>query len=81
METFENIYSDLSKQAGKCRMRDVGLGWKPSTGDSSQTVTVDANDLQSAQWSRAAKGHEVKILTRKNGIIQLDGFKEDVSLG
>ncbi len=30
-----------------------------------------------AQWSRAARGYEVKILSRNDGVIQLDGFKQE----
>lgn len=79
METFDNIYYEISRQPGKCRLRDIGLGWKPSTGDAAQTFALEGADIQSAQWSRAAKGYELKILSRKNGTIQLDGFQEDVS--
>lgn len=79
METFDNIYYEISKIPGKCRLRDIGLGWKPNGGDTNSTVALDGPDIQSAQWSRAAKGYELKILSRKNGTIQLDGFQEDVS--
>jgi len=77
METFENVYLDISKQPGRCRMRDGGLGWKPSgEGD---TFTLEGQDISSAQWSRAAKGYEMKILSRKGAIHQLDGFDGEVS--
>lgn len=32
----------------------------------------------SAQWSRAARGYELKIIARNAGVVQLDGFKQDV---
>lgn len=76
MESFERIYLDLSKQAGKCRIAETGLGWKPSGGG--DTFTVDASNIASAQWSRAAKGYELKILSRTSGVIQLDGFDQEV---
>jgi structure-specific recognition protein 1 len=75
-ESFESIHLDLSKEQGKCRFADSGLGWKPSGGG--ETFTLDKNNIGSAQWSKAAKGHELKVLTRNGEIIQLDGFKEDV---
>lgn len=78
MESFERIYLDLSKQPGKCRIAESGLGWKPSNGG--DTFTLDANNLGQAQWSRAAKGYELKILSRDSGVIQLDGFDQEVSL-
>ncbi|KAK4634581.1 FACT complex subunit pob3 [Fulvia fulva] len=74
-ESFDNIYLNLSKQPGKCRLAESGLGWKPASGG--QTFTLDKSDLQSAQWSRAARGHELKIYARNEGVVQLDGFKED----
>lgn len=75
-ETFENIYLDLSKQSGKCRFAESGLGWKPSGGG--ETFTLDASQIGAAQWSRASKGYELKILSRNVGVIQLDGFEQEV---
>ena len=80
-ESFDNIYLDLSKQSGKCRFADSGLGWRPSGGG--DTFTLDGSNIGSAQWSRAARGFELKVLTRnmgKTGIIQLDGFQQEVSM-
>ena len=75
-ESFDNIYLDLSKQPGKCRLADSGLGWKPSGGG--DTFTLDASNIGSAQWSKASKGYELKIYTRNSGVIQLDGFEQEV---
>lgn len=75
-ESFDDIYLDLSKQPGKCRLAESGLGWKPSGG---QSFTIDKADFQSAHWSRAARGYELKIYSRTHGVVQLDGFKPDVS--
>ena len=77
MESFESIYLDLSSQPGKCRIAETGLGWKPSAGG--DTFTLDGNDIGGAQWSRAARGFELKILSRTSGVIQLDGFDQEVS--
>ena len=75
-ESFENIYLDLQKQPGKCRFAESGLGWKPSGGG--DTFTLDSSNIGGAQWSRASKGYEVKILSRNSGVIQLDGFEQEV---
>ncbi len=75
-ESFDNIYLDLSKESGKCRFAETGFGWKPSGGG--DTFTLDHSNIGSAQWSRAAKGYEVKILLRNSGIVQLDGFSQEV---
>ncbi|MCJ1292384.1 FACT complex subunit [Xylographa carneopallida] len=75
METFEGIHLDISKQPGKCRIAESGLGWKPSGGG--DTFTLDNSNIGGAQWSRAARGYELKILSRESGIIQLDGFETE----
>ena len=75
-ESFDNIYLDLSRDYGKCRFAETGFGWKPAGGG--DTFTLDHTNIASAQWSRAAKGYEVKILLRNSGILQLDGFSQEV---
>lgn len=74
-ESFDNIYLDLSKDSGKCRLAESGLGWKPSGGS---TFTLDKGEFLSAQWSRASRGYEMKIYARNQGVVQLDGFKQEV---
>ncbi|KAK5676535.1 FACT complex subunit [Elasticomyces elasticus] len=74
MESFDDIYLDLSKQSGKCRLAESGLGWKPSGGN---TFTLDKADMISGQWSRAARGYELKVIARNAGVVQLDGFRQD----
>ena len=65
----------MSKDNGKCRFAESGLGWKPAGGG--DAFTLDQSNIGGAQWSRAAKGYEVKILQRNSSIIQLDGFQQD----
>lgn len=77
-ESFDNIYLDFSKEPGKCRFAESGVGWKPSGG---QTFTLDKTDLTSGQFSRAARGYEVKIYAKNAGVVQLDGFSKDVGHG
>ncbi|CAI4211454.1 unnamed protein product [Parascedosporium putredinis] len=75
IESFDKIYLDLSKEDGKCRFAKDGFGWKPSGGG--DTFTLDGTQIGSAQWSRAARGYELKILDRTSRVIQLDGFQHD----
>lgn len=75
MESFDNIYLDLSRQPGKCKIAESGLGWRPAGGG--DTFTLDSSNVGAAQWSRAAKGYELKILSRSSGVIQLDGFDQE----
>lgn len=76
-ESFDNIFLDLSKESGKCRFAESGFGWKPSGGG--DTFTLDSGNIASAQWSRASKGYEVKIMLRNSGVVQLDGYAQEVS--
>lgn len=75
-ESFDNIYLDLSKEPGKCRFAETGFGWKPAAGG--DTFTLDHTNIGGAQWSRASRGYEVKILLRTSGVVQLDGFSQEV---
>ncbi|ROT38805.1 FACT complex subunit pob-3 [Sodiomyces alkalinus F11] len=75
IESFDGIYLDLSTSSGKCRFAETGLGWKPAGGG--DTFTLDHEQIASAQWSRAARGYEIKILSRESRIIQLDGFQQE----
>lgn len=77
-ESFDNIYLDLSKESGKCRFAETGFAWKPAGGG--ETFTLDHTNIGGAQWSRAAKGYEIKIMLRNSGILQLDGFQADVGI-
>lgn len=74
-ESFDNIYLDLSRDDGKCRFAKDGFGWKPSHGG--DTFTLDGTQIGNAQWSRAARGYELKILDRTSRVIQLHGFQQD----
>ena len=41
--------------------------------------TLDKEDISQASWSRAARGYELKILTKKAKVNQFDGFQQEVS--
>ncbi|KAF2184748.1 SSrecog-domain-containing protein [Zopfia rhizophila CBS 207.26] len=75
METFPETYLNLSKKHGVTRFAESGWGWRPSSGG--DTFTLDQSQIVQAQWSRAARGYEVKLLSRADGVIQLDGFKHE----
>jgi structure-specific recognition protein 1 len=63
--------------SGRCRLAESGLGWKPSGQKDSEPFTLDNSQIAAAQWSKAAKGYELKIVTRDSAVIQLDGFEQD----
>ncbi|KAH3900024.1 probable FACT complex subunit POB3 [Saccharomycodes ludwigii] len=81
---FDRIFFNQSKLGGRCRIADSGLGWKPSTSGGSNSTTkgnqpflLPASELSSVQWSRGCKGYELKINTKHQGVLQLDGFSQD----
>ena len=76
METFQNIHYDLSKSAGRLRVADSGMGWKGNK--SENPLTLESGSFNNAQWSKGARGYEVKIFSRSQGVIYLDGFQEEV---
>ena len=78
-EKFEDIYLNLSAEPGKCRVTDAGLGWRSVEGG--DPFFLDPSDMNGTQWSRAARGYELKIFTKTATVVQLDGFKEDVRVG
>lgn len=75
-ENFEGIYLDLSKLPGRCRIAEAGIGWKPQGGG--EAFTLDAKSIAHAQWSRAARGYELKVTSSIDGLHQLDGFQQEV---
>ncbi|KAI9757255.1 MAG: FACT complex subunit [Lichina confinis] len=75
LETFEQIYLDVSHHPGKCRLAENGLGWRPAGG--SDTFTLDRANIVTAQWSRGCRGYELKLYTSTTGVVQLDGFAEE----
>lgn len=80
MEEFKGIYLDSYVQSGTCRFVESGLGWKPSKdGNKTNTFTREKGDMAAAQWSRGVKGQQLKIFMHKSSVVQLDGFKEEVS--
>ncbi|KAL8919949.1 MAG: hypothetical protein Q9208_006517 [Pyrenodesmia sp. 3 TL-2023] len=72
VEEFNGIYLDLSKQPGKVKFAEAGLAWRPSAGG--ENFGRDGQQFSQCQWSRGARGYEVKILLRGSEVIQLDGF-------
>jgi structure-specific recognition protein 1 len=51
------------------------MGWKAKEG-TGETLTLTKDQMTHGFWNRAARGYEVKIYTRDDRIIQIDGFKE-----
>lgn len=80
---FDRIFMNQSKFGGRFRIADSGLGWKVSTSGGSASAQnkapflLPATELSTVQWSRGCRGFELKINTKNQGVIQLEGFSED----
>lgn len=75
---FEKIYLNQSRLNGRMRIADSGLGWKAST-SSGDTITsapflLPSEDILAAIWSRGSRGYELRVQTKNQGVVLLDGF-------
>lgn len=79
---FEKIYLNESKLDGRMRIADSGLGWKVSStsGLVKAPFLLPAEEILTGLWSRGSRGYELRVQTKNQGIIRLDGFDgEDFS--
>ncbi|GCE98649.1 FACT complex subunit [Zygosaccharomyces mellis] len=80
---FDRIYLNQSKFNGRFRIADSGLGWKSANAggsaanQSKQPFLLPATELSTVQWSRGCRGFELKVNTKNQGVVQLDGFAPD----
>jgi FACT complex subunit SSRP1/POB3 len=75
-ETYDNIYLDLSKNSGRCRFADSGIGWKPAAGG--DTWTLDRGEIVQASFGKGSKGYELRIIRKEEpNVVQLDGFQQE----
>ncbi|KAG5518621.1 hypothetical protein PMAC_002589 [Pneumocystis sp. 'macacae'] len=72
---YDDIHLNQGKISGRLRLASSGLGWKES--NSEEPYIVSASDIRKAQWSRAARGFELKLTLRNGGFVQLDGFEDE----
>ncbi|GME67944.1 unnamed protein product [[Candida] boidinii] len=77
---YEKIYLNQSRAPGRMRIADSGLGWKGATIPGSTVKTapflLPADEISSVHWSRASRGWELRIDTKNQGSVMLDGFDQ-----
>lgn len=74
---FEKIYLNQSRVNGRMRLADSGLGWKASTtGDSTSNAPflLPSEEILATHWSRGSRGYELRVQTKNQGVVRLDGF-------
>ncbi|ODV70530.1 SSrecog-domain-containing protein [Hyphopichia burtonii NRRL Y-1933] len=81
---FEKIYLNQSRFNGRMRIADSGLGWKVSSNVNANTNSapflLPLEEILTSAWSRGSRGYELRVQTKNQGVISLDGFDvEDFS--
>ncbi|KAG2733033.1 hypothetical protein G9P44_004023 [Scheffersomyces stipitis] len=74
---FEKIYLNQSRNNGRMRIADSGLGWKASSAGSNGNADpflLPSEEILTAQWSRSSRGYELRVQTKNKGVVMLDGF-------
>lgn len=74
---FERIYLNQSRQGGRMRIADSGLGWKganASNGTAATPFLLPSEEILSFLWSRGSRGYELRVQTKNQGTVMLDGF-------
>lgn len=78
---FEKIYLNQSRLTGRMRVADSGLGWKAaqSSGDGAANAPflLPSEEILNAHWSRGSRGYELRVQTRNQGVVLLDGFDQE----
>ncbi|CUM66225.1 uncharacterized protein PRCAT00003885001 [Priceomyces carsonii] len=75
--TFEKIYLNQSKLVGRLGIAESGLGWKKSDTKgtpNAQPFLLPSEDILATQWSRGSRGWELRVQTKNQGVVMLDGF-------
>ncbi|KAJ8141808.1 hypothetical protein OY671_005025 [Metschnikowia pulcherrima] len=77
---FEKIHLNQSKLSGRMRLADSGLGWKaavPPGSAPSAPFLLPSEEILAASWSRGSRGYELRVQTKNQGVLRLDGFDAD----
>ena len=74
---FESIHCGVQPDKGRFRIAPNGIGWKAGN---NKTTVISADDLKKLTWLRAARGYQIRVLSKDNSVYKFDGFKADVRL-
>lgn len=81
---YDRIYLNQSRSSGRMRIAESGLGWKASAPsnsssnpDSVQPFLLPQQELLGVSWLRGLRGYELRIQTKNQGVVSLDGFDND----
>lgn len=77
---FERIHLNLLKLSGRMRIADLGLGWKAAATSGAPPAApflLPSEEILAALWSRGLRGYELRVQTKNQGVLRLDGFDGD----
>ncbi|KAI8147611.1 hypothetical protein BJV82DRAFT_507931 [Fennellomyces sp. T-0311] len=71
---FEAIHCGVQPDKGRFRIAPNGIGWKAGN---NKTTVIASEDLKKLTWLRAARGYQIRVLSKDNNVFKFDGFKSD----
>lgn len=80
---FDKIYLNQSRAGGRMRIADLGLGWKALAASNGNGANGNApfllplEEILASHWSRSLRGYELRVQTKNQGVVMLDGFDQD----
>lgn len=76
---FDNVYRGLDGGAGRLRLQEGGLGWKPASTEAGVTFTLEADKIEAFAWLKVARGYQLRITTTNHDKRRetFDGFHRD----
>ncbi len=63
---------------GRVKVQEEGIFYKSSR--TGKTLQVRESDFASFEWMRAARGYEIKLVSRDGAVTKFAGFNESVSV-
>ncbi|OBA22511.1 SSrecog-domain-containing protein [Metschnikowia bicuspidata var. bicuspidata NRRL YB-4993] len=77
---FEKIHLNQLKLSGRMRIADLGLGWKAAStagAPPAPPFLLPSEELLGASWSRGLRAYELRVQTKNQGVLRLDGFDSE----
>ncbi|EJT99906.1 SSrecog-domain-containing protein [Dacryopinax primogenitus] len=76
LASFKNVFHGLSPEQGEMRLTHNGLAWQGS--DTKKVVTVTKESMRAAQWTRVARGFQLRLLLSSDKRREtFDGFERE----
>eukprot|EP00743_Colponemidia_sp_Colp-15_P002921 GILK01003160.1.p1 GENE.GILK01003160.1~~GILK01003160.1.p1 ORF type:complete len:580 (+),score=152.64 GILK01003160.1:54-1742(+) len=74
IHTFGNIRLSGKEDLGALKLHADGFAWKSK--NTGKVVSVQADQIESIEWTRLSRDHQVKLLLKGGSNVKFDGFRE-----